>query len=69
MQEIFLWEYFKSKVVANNPNSFVELKFEIRCIIGRIDPRIGKNLIKNFKDQILQPYHGWSFDIIHLNSE
>jgi len=41
--DYFLWDYVKGKVYANNPR-INELKDKIRCVIGKIEPQINKNV-------------------------
>jgi hypothetical protein len=46
--DIFLWGFVKSRVYANKPQTIPELKAEIRCVIGEIEPQLCENVMESF---------------------
>jgi hypothetical protein len=46
--DFFLWGFLISHVYANKPQTVLELKVEIRCVIGEIEPELCRNVIKSF---------------------
>ena len=46
--DFFLWGFLKGKVYANDPQTILELKEEIRRTIDEISPQLCQNVIENF---------------------
>jgi len=46
--DFFLWGFMKFRVYANKPQTIPELKAEIGCVIGEIEPKLCGNVIENF---------------------
>ena len=46
--DFLLWEFVKSRVCANKPQTIPELKVEIQRVIGKIEPQLCRNVIESF---------------------
>jgi hypothetical protein len=66
----FLWGFVKSHVYANKPQTIAELKAEIRCVIGEIEPQLCGNVIESFvkRARVCQQSRGGHLsDIVFYN--
>lgn len=50
--DFFLWEYLKSKVLSQHPQSLEELKRAIRPAIASVLPEMIHRVIENFQESL-----------------
>ena len=50
--DYFLWSYVKDQVYTDISQSIEDLKTNIRCVIGEIEPQLWKNVIENIEERI-----------------
>jgi hypothetical protein len=69
-RDFFLWVFVKSRVYATKPKTLSELKAEIRCVNGEIEPQLCVNVIENFVEKARwcqQSRGGHLWDIVFHN--
>lgn len=48
----FLWGYMKSQIDKKNPQSIIDLKNELICVIGEIESQLCQIVIENFNKRM-----------------
>ena len=54
--DFFLWDFDKSQVYANKPETIPEVKSEIQRVIGQIQPLLCEKVMENFMKTLTACY-------------